>query len=78
MKKNYYIKDHFADYAEELGTGESSIALSTAAKDNKIYLIGGSFPEKKDGKIYNSCTIWDPNGLLVTVHRKVLYHIITA
>lgn len=66
-----YGTAYFSDYAEELGTGESSLALSQAAKDNKIYLIGGSFPERKDGKLYNTSTTWGPNGSLLAVHRKI-------
>jgi len=42
-----------------------------AAQENQIHLIGGSFPEKKDGKLFNTCTIWGPKGNLLAVHRKV-------
>ena len=54
------VLGYFAEYAEVLETGESSIALANAAKENKVHLIGGSFPEKKDGKLYNTCTVWGP------------------
>ncbi|EFX70459.1 hypothetical protein DAPPUDRAFT_328325 [Daphnia pulex] len=66
-----YGTGYFAEYAEQLETGESSLALSSAAKENKIYLVGGSIPEKKDGKLYNTCTVWGPDGGLLAVHRKV-------
>lgn len=66
-----YALGYFAEYAEQLETGESSIALSKAAKENKIYLVGGSIPEKKDDKLYNTCTVWGPDGSLLAIHRKV-------
>jgi len=69
------ILGYFAEYAEQLETGESSLALSSAAKENKIYLVGGSIPEKKDGKLYNTCTIWGPDGGLLAVHRKAIYYL---
>ena len=64
--------EYFNEYAEQLEGGQTSSALSEAAKKNKVYLIGGSFPERKDGKLYNTCTVWGPDGGLLAVHRKVL------
>jgi len=47
--------------------------LSAAAKETGLWLIGGSFPERdaKDGKVYNTCTVYNPKGELVVIHRKV-------
>ena len=41
------------------------------AQENKIYLIGGSIPEADGDNLYNTCTIWGPNGDLIGKHRKV-------
>jgi predicted amidohydrolase len=71
----FIVLGYFAEYAEQLETGESSLALSSAAKENKIYLVGGSIPEKKDGKLYNTCTVWGPDGGLLAVHRKAIHYI---
>lgn len=46
-------------------------SLSFIAKDNEIYLIGGSIPEKEGDKLYNTCPIFDPKGNLIAKHRKV-------
>ena len=62
----------FIKYAEEIKTGETSQTLSKAAKDNSVYVIGGSIPERRNGKLYNTCTVWAPNGSLLAVHRKVI------
>ncbi|KAJ3197642.1 hypothetical protein HK101_002070 [Irineochytrium annulatum] len=68
-----YGTSHFPTYAEPID-GPTSIALSSMAKDASVYLIGGSFPEK-DAKVankyYNTCTIWDPKGVRLAIHRKV-------
>lgn len=72
------LTGYFAEYAEEIETGESSKALSQAAKDNQVYLIGGSFPERKDGKLYNTSTTWGPNGSLLAVYRKVKHKVPTS
>lgn len=63
--------EYFNEYAEQLEAGETSETLSHAAKKNEVYLIGGSFPERRDGKLYNTCTVWGPDGGLLAVHRKV-------
>jgi predicted amidohydrolase len=46
--------------------------LSQAAKSNQMYIVGGSIPEICDDNVYNTCTVWDPNGNLIAKHRKVL------
>jgi predicted amidohydrolase len=65
-----YGTKYFEEYAENLD-GPTSQALSSMAKDSQVYLIGGSFPERKDQKLYNTCTIWNKNGSLIGVHRKI-------
>ena len=34
-------------------------------------LVGGSIPETSDGKLYNTCCIYSPDGSLLGKHRKV-------
>jgi len=67
-----YSNDSFPPYSETIPGDISSNMLSQAAKDNQIYLIGGSIPEKdSQGKLYNTCLVYDPNGNLIAKHRKV-------
>ncbi|KAG0309924.1 hypothetical protein BGZ98_000012 [Dissophora globulifera] len=68
-----YGTGYFPEYAESLKDGQSVKALSAMAKDAKAYLIGGSIPERDatDGKIYNTCTIYNPDGEMIGTHRKV-------
>lgn len=49
--------------------------MSQAAKSNEMYIIGGSIPEICDDKVYNTCTVWDPQGNMIAKHRKVLNEI---
>jgi len=63
--------DYFPEYAESIPDGPSCEALANCAKEHKIYLIGGSIPEKADDKLFNTCTVWGPTGTLLAKHRKV-------
>ncbi|XP_055632559.1 omega-amidase NIT2 [Toxorhynchites rutilus septentrionalis] len=68
-----YGTQHFAQYAEEIPSGETSCSLSAVAKELGIYLIGGTIPEKSnaENKIYNTCTVWSPEGSLIATYRKI-------
>ncbi|KAF6212449.1 hypothetical protein GE061_012972 [Apolygus lucorum] len=66
-----YSTSTFDEYAEEIPSGPSSRAMSEMAKQNQVYLVGGSIPERSSNRLYNSCSVWDPKGNLVTVFRKV-------
>lgn len=76
---------HFPVYAEpidfkqgekynvEASKSESVKVLSEMAKTEGVWLLGGSIPEKdpSDGKVYNTSTVYSPQGELVAIHRKV-------
>ncbi|EKX55386.1 hypothetical protein GUITHDRAFT_99169 [Guillardia theta CCMP2712] len=69
-----YGTKYFPEYAENViegGQSETALMLSTAARDNKVFIVGGSFPEKEGEKIYNSCYIFNRDGDMVARHRKV-------
>jgi len=61
---------HLADYSED-GNGETVTFLRKLARELKIYIIGGSFAEKKNGKYYNTCPVIDEKGDIVAKYRKV-------
>lgn len=61
--------------------GKTSEALSIAARENNIVLIGGTiFEHTVDGKFFSSSTVFDTDGSLVGLYRKIhipedpLYH----
>lgn len=66
-----YGISHFAKYAESIPDGETSVALSEAARRNNVYVIGGTIPEREADKLYNTCTVWSPDGTLIAKHRKM-------
>eukprot|EP00429_Kryptoperidinium_foliaceum_P050182 CAMPEP_0176126454 /NCGR_PEP_ID=MMETSP0120_2-20121206/63825_1 /TAXON_ID=160619 /ORGANISM="Kryptoperidinium foliaceum, Strain CCMP 1326" /LENGTH=350 /DNA_ID=CAMNT_0017461383 /DNA_START=66 /DNA_END=1115 /DNA_ORIENTATION=- len=78
-----YATAAFPEYAESMpGIGDSSSETSPssqvlidAAKEHGIWIVGGSIPERaeEDGteKIYNTCLVLNPEGVIVAKHRKV-------
>ena len=66
-----YSNDYFRPYAEPV-KGKSWKALSRMAKDNQLWLVGGSIPEiDEEGKVYNTSFVFDPEGGQVARHRKM-------
>ncbi|XP_053698300.1 omega-amidase NIT2-like [Sabethes cyaneus] len=66
-----YSEKNFQAAAEEIPLGPTSQALSKAARDFGVYIVGGSIIETCCGKLYNTCTVWKPDGELLARHRKV-------
>ena len=66
-----YKTELFSEYAEpELD--DSWLAMSTLARKNNVYLVGGSVPElDEQGRIYNSCYVFNRKGEQIGKHRKV-------
>lgn len=76
---------HFPTYAEEIAytpgqsydtsaSGAESIRmLAAAAKEAGVWLVGGSIPERDTAtnKLFNTATVYDPEGKLVALHRKI-------
>lgn len=45
--------------------------LQQLAKECEVYLIGGSIPEQDEGKLFNTCPVFGPDGNLLLKHRKI-------
>lgn len=48
--------------------------LSATAVETGRYIIGGSMPERDpadENRVYNTLTVWDPQGRLITKFRKL-------
>lgn len=65
-----YSNDYFREYAEP-ADGETVAFLSDLARENHIYLVGGSIPELEDGKVYNTSFCFDRQGNRIGRHRKI-------
>lgn len=74
-----YGTKHFPNYAEVLSPGNLVYdTMAATARDNKVWLVAGSVPERADGKLYNTSLTFDPHGQVQNVHRKVhLFRIFT-
>ncbi|XP_074644239.1 omega-amidase NIT2-like isoform X2 [Tubulanus polymorphus] len=64
-----YGTRYFDEYAETI-PGQTTEVLSCAAKENKIFLFGGSIPERDGTKLYNTCPVFNDEGILVAKYRK--------
>lgn len=66
-----YIAKKFPEYAEP-ETGDTVLAMSTLARKHNAYLVGGSIPEiDNEGKVYNTCYVFNRKGEIIGKHRKV-------
>ena len=66
-----YGTQFFAQYAECVPNGETFVHLKELAIKHKIYLVGGSIPEKEDEQFFNTSLVFDPKGNMIAKHRKV-------
>jgi deaminated glutathione amidase len=59
--------------AEPLEGGESVEAMAAWARRHGITLVGGSITERREGhaKLSNTCAVFDPEGRLTVVYRKI-------
>ena len=59
-------------FREALAQGHEQLtaAMSAWARDNGVVLVGGSVPERADGKLYNTCFVFDRGGRQIARHRK--------
>ena len=66
-----YQTENFPVYAEP-EQGDSWLALSTIARKNNVYVVGGTVPELgEDGNVYNTSYVFDREGRQIGKHRKV-------
>ena len=56
--------------AEKIENAKSLKMLFDIAKKYSVNVIGGSFVEKKDGKLFNTCPVINRNGELVCTYKK--------
>lgn len=66
-----YNSSLFPEYAESYPEGSTLKMLSAAASEEKIYLVGGSIPEREENIIYNTSFVFGPRGKLLAKHQKV-------
>lgn len=65
-----YENSSFVEYAMDENS-DTVRMLSCIARDNGIYLIAGSIPEKDNDNIYNTSFVFAPSGERIAKHRKM-------
>lgn len=63
-------KKHAKAFAQPI-PGPTTRALSSAAKEHGIVLIGGSIYEKDGSKLFNTSPVFAPSGKLLGIYRKI-------
>ncbi|MBM4241321.1 MAG: carbon-nitrogen hydrolase family protein [Euryarchaeota archaeon] len=66
-----YDNFKFMEYAERGEDSKTLKAISKAARESGVYVIAGSIPETEGDKLYNSSFIFDRNGEIIGLHRKM-------
>ncbi|KAL3857487.1 hypothetical protein ACJMK2_012155 [Sinanodonta woodiana] len=63
----------FREVMEPVPNGPTFKLLSEAAKENEVFLFGGSYPESsgKPDMFFNTSNIFNPRGELIGQHRKL-------
>lgn len=51
--------------------GETCRILSKLSKCYNLYIVGGSIIYRDGVQLYNTCTVWNPNGELIARYNKV-------
>ena len=64
-----YTNAAFVENAEAAG-GPVWTAMSEAARENGLWLVAGSMPERDGEKLYNTAFVFDPQGKQIAFHRK--------
>lgn len=73
-----YTEDNFEKNAEYVPGGYTCQNLAAVAKELKVYIMGGSIPERDENdknKLYNTALVFGPDGEFITKHRKVCRHL---
>jgi len=74
-----YANESFPIYAEEIPTEDkasdskdsSYSFIKNLAQEFKLWLVGGSIPEREGDKLFNTSFVFNPKGQLAAKHRKV-------
>ncbi|MEA4957956.1 Deaminated glutathione amidase [bioreactor metagenome] len=72
-----YDNEKFKEYAEFVEDSYTLKSIADISKNNNIYVLAGSIPEKKiinetnEEKIYNTSFLFNDNGKILGYHRKM-------
>jgi agmatine deiminase len=67
----YFPQEEGSKVKPEKIPNDATEALSEAARENEVVLVGGSIFERFRGKTYNTSTVYDERGKALGAYRKV-------
>ena len=67
----YFPQEEKSGTRPERLPNDATEALSEAARENEVVLVGGSLYERSRGKSYNTATVYDERGRMLGSYRKV-------
>ena len=62
--------DKFPQCAEDIENGETVEFLSELAQQYNVNILGGSIVENRDGKLYNTCPVFNRDGEIIATYSK--------
>jgi omega-amidase len=66
-----YGTQYFEKYAEPIPDGPTMKGIRAAAVSNRIAVVAGSIPERRDGKLFNTSVVWSATGEMLTRFSKI-------
>ncbi len=66
-----YSNDKFIEYGEEEQDSTTLNEISRLARDNEVYILAGSIPERQSDRLYNTSYLFDKTGCIIAKHRKM-------
>ena len=66
-----YSNDKFIEYGEEEHESITLNTIAELARENDVYILAGSIPERENDKLYNTSYLFDRTGKIIAKHRKM-------
>lgn len=66
-----YSNDKFIEYGEDEKDSYTINNISSLARENNVYILAGSIPEKEEDKLFNTSYLFDRQGNMIAKHRKM-------
>lgn len=65
-----YENEKFIEYGENEKDSQTLKKIAEISKENQVYILAGSIPEKENEKIFNTSYLFE-NGKIIAKHRKM-------
>lgn len=66
-----YENEKFLEYCEDEESSDTLTRISRLSRENNVYILAGSIPERENDNIYNTSYLFDRNGEIIAKHRKM-------